>query len=199
MSDDAIRAIYREGTRFPEYLAAVRANAERFQQIHRRFEFVAFDASSSIFAAGTRVLVFCEPYCADCVINLPLIARLVDASPDTELRVVSRDRHRAVAERFPGRGGISRLPTVVLLDREWTAFGYWSERARSDHEWMSNFTRSDPIPEITVANGLPTGDFARWLERRFASQLPLFYEQHWQEVRDELRALARVSYARRPR
>lgn len=199
MSHDAIRAIYREGMRFPEYLAAVRANAERFQQIHRRFEFVTFDAGSSIFAPGTRVLVFCEPYCADCVINLPLIARLVDASPDTELRVVSRDEHQAVADRFPGRGGISRLPTVVLLDPEWRAFGYWSERARSDHEWMSSFTRSDPIPAITVANGLPTGDFAHWLERRFASQLPLFYEQHWKDVREELRMLARVSCARRAR
>lgn len=190
MSNDVIRSIYLDGTGFPEYLAGVRANAKRFQQIHRRLEFIKSDAGSSIFAPGTRILVFCEPYCADCVINLPLITRLVEASADTELRVVSRDRHQAVADQYPGRGGISRLPTVVLLDSEWTAFAYWSERARSDHEWMSNFTRSDPLPEITVANGLPTGDFALWLERRFESQLPLFYEQHWKDVREELRVLA---------
>lgn len=55
---------------------------------------------------------------------------------------------------------------------------------------MSNFTRSDPLPEITLDNGRPVGDFARWLERRFERQLPVFFEQNWKDVREELRALA---------
>lgn len=190
MSNDSLQAIYGEGLGFDEFLGGMPANAHWFHQVHRRFGFIESDANSCIFQSGTRVLVFCEPYCADCVINLPLIARLVDASPGAELRVTSHDKHKGAAARFPGRGGVSRIPTVVLLDSRWRLLGYWSERGASDREWMLNFTHSDPLPEITLVAGMPVGDFAQWLVRRFEGQLPVFYERNWKDVRDELRALA---------
>jgi hypothetical protein len=120
----------------------------------------------------------------------PFIARLVEASPGAELRVASHDKHKAAAARFPGRGGVSRIPTVVLLDSRWRVLGYWSERGKSDRAWMSNFIQSDPLPEITLVNGMPVGDFAQWLVRRFTGQLPVFYERNWEDVREELRILA---------
>ncbi len=186
----ALQAIYVEGASFDAYLAGVRANVSKFHQVYERLRFVASDADSRIFQPGTRILVFCEPYCADCVINLPLIARLASASPGAELRVVSRDMHKAIADQFPGRGGMSRVPTVILLDSQQRLIGYWSERGKSDRKWMENFTRSDPLPEITLDNGLPIGDFAQWLVRRLAGQLPVFFERHWKDVREELRILA---------
>lgn len=186
----AVQSIYLEGVSFDAYLDGVRANASEFHQVYERLRFVASDAESRVFQPGTRALVFCEPYCADCVINLPLIARLASASTGAELRVVGRDMHQAVADRFPGRDGISRVPTVILFDSQQRLIGYWSERGKSDHAWMEEFTRSDPLPDITLDDGIPVGDFAQWLKRRFAGQLPVFFEQNWKDVREELRVLA---------
>jgi hypothetical protein len=199
MINNELRAIYVEGASYDAYVDSVRANADRFRHIYQRLAFIESHAGSSIFHSGMRVLVFCEPYCADCVINLPLIARLVGASRSAELRVVSRNKHQAVADYFPGRDGMSRLPTVVLLDSQWHLLGYWSERGKADREWMSNFTQLDPLPEITLDDGMPVGDFAQWLERRFEGQLPVFYEQNWKDVREELRALANSQFPLNPR
>jgi hypothetical protein len=188
-SNDAIARLFAAAADFPQYLSAARVNANRLHEIYQRLENIVCDGSNAVFYPGTRLLVFCEPYCADCVINLPLIARLAEASEDTELRVVSRDAHRAIADNFPGRGDVSRIPTVLLLDSTWQLLGYWSERSKADHEWMSRFTRSDPLPEITLEEGVPVGEFARWLECRFEAQLPVFYSHHWRGVREELRDL----------
>jgi hypothetical protein len=196
--DCSLHQIYDEAVSFQKYLGCLRANSERFHSIYQRLQFVADDPANMVFRTGTRILILCEPYCADCVINLPLIARLAEASGNSELRVASRDKYRAVAERFPGRGGISRIPTLILFDSNGNLAGYWSERGQSDHEWMSDFTRSDPLPEITLDDGVPTGDFELWLERRFVGQLPIFYEQNWKDVRQELKALADAPGESRP-
>jgi hypothetical protein len=129
------------------------------------------------------------------VLNLPLLARLSEASADVELRVASRNKHRTAADRFPGRGGLSRLPTVVLLDSDFDPIGYWSERSAADHGWMSSFTQKDPLPEITLEDTMPAGDFAPWLDRRLKGQLPIFLERNWKSVRGELRTLAQSSRA----
>lgn len=193
MISNALREIYVGGVSFEEYLGSVRANASRFHHIYQMLDFVASNGGGAVFPSGTRVLVLCEPYCADCVINLPLIARLVEGSPGAELRVVSHNKHLAIAARFPGRGGVSRIPTVVLLDSRWRCIGHWSERGRSDREWMAGFSRSDPLPEITLHDGMPVGEFARWLERRFKGQLPVFLMRNWKDVREELRELAQLN------
>lgn len=192
VGENAVRELFSHAAGFGDYLAAVRANSARFQQVYQRLEFVSCDRRNAIFPRGTHILALCEPYCADCVLNLPLIARLAEASPDTDFRVASRDRHEALAGRFPGRGGVSRVPTVMLFDIQWGFHGHWSERGRADHEWMSNFTRVDPLPDITLEDGLPSGEFAAWLDRRFDGQLPVFYAENWRVVRDELTALASV-------
>ena len=191
MIDNSLHAIFEEAVSFRDHLASIRANARRFHEVYDRFAHLANDRDSAIFPFGTKVLVLCEAYCGDCVLNLPLIARLVETSQGSELRVASRDEHQAVADRFPGRGGASRVPTVILLDPQWRLVGYWSERGKSDHEWMANFTRTDPLSDITLEGGMPGGAFATWLERRLAGQLPIFFERNWQDVREELRALAR--------
>lgn len=187
---DKIQEIYRKGLPFAEFLSTVRSNADRFRFLYEHLAFVRRDTGSSIFPADMRILVLCEPYCGDVVVNLPLIARLAEASGNTNLRIASRDAHQSVADAFPGRGGISRLPTIILLGPDWEVLGYWSERSRSDEAVMSAFTRSDPLPEITLDDGTPAGEFKEWLERRLSVQLPIFCERNWKDVRAELRALA---------
>lgn len=190
MHDNMLRTIFEGAVSFREYLAGTRANARQFHEVYKRFADLASDRDSAIFPPGTHVLILCEAYCGDCVLNLPLIARFVEASQGSDLRIASRDRHQDVAEQFPGRGGASRVPTAILLDRQWQLVSYWSERGGSDHAWMASFTRTDPLPDITLEGGMPAGAFAPWLERRLAAQLPIFFERNWRDVRDELGALA---------
>ncbi|HEV2674212.1 MAG TPA: thioredoxin family protein [Aliidongia sp.] len=183
-----VEAAYREGVSFEDYKSGLRVHADAFAVVYDRLAFVREQAGQAPLGAG-RILVLTEAYCIDSVLNLPLIGRLTEASPLANLRIVSRDAHAALAALFPGRGGVSRLPTVIFLDEPRHVVGHWSERSKRDHEWMAGFLAQNPMPEFVLDDGHPTPILARWMATRLASQLPFLEAVGWREVCDELAAI----------
>lgn len=190
MAEKAIQTVFEQSVAIDEYLAHQQVNRTWFARVRGGLQNVAADPENAIFPADIRLLVLSEPYCGDCVINLPLIAALGAASRNTAIRVAKRDSHPVIAARYPGRSGTSRVPTVIFLDSSWNVLGHWSERSAKDHEWMANFTSNDPLFTIELDQGHPAGAFAAWLQRRLSSQLPVFLEENWKAARDELQAIA---------
>ena len=189
MSGDVEQA-YRGGLTFEAYRARMRVHVHAFNDIYERLAFVREHETGKTPLGSCRILILTEDYCIDSLLNVPLIARLAEVSPGAELRIASRDAHATLARCFPGRGGTSRLPTVIFLRRSMQVFGYWSERSQSDHAWMATFQARDPIPALTLDHGRPTGALVDWMERRLASQRPFFETQSWRDVRNELHAIA---------
>jgi Thioredoxin len=180
---------------FEKYRAQLRIHVSAFNEHYERLAFVLDEERGKAPVGNSRILILTEEYCIDSVLNVPLIARLVEASPDAALRITRRDEHLKLAARFPGRGGTSRLPTVIFLGRSRQVLGYWSERAECAHRWMGTFVAQDPMPELILEDGQPTPRLAPWMDRRFSSQRVIFEAQGWRSVRDELHALANSATA----
>lgn len=176
---------------FEQYRAQIRVHAQAFNHVYERLQFVLDVEAGKTPLGSCRLLILTEDFCADSVLNVPLVARLVEASPEAELRVASRDMHQSLANRFPGRGGVSRLPTVICMDLDGSVNGYWTERSRRDQQWMDAFLAHDPMPEIVLEDGFPGPELAEWLERRLAAQLPFLESTSWRFVRNELAAVAK--------
>lgn len=189
MSDD-VEQIYRCGVAFEDYRARMRVHVRAFNDVYMRLAFVRDHEIGKAPLGTCRILVLTEEFCIDNVLNVPLIARLAEASPQAELRIASRDAHAEAASHFPGRDGNSKLPTAIFLDRSRKVFGYWSERSNTDHIWMSAFLAEDPIPALILDDGRPTRALSDWMGRRLAAQLPFFATHSWRDARDELSAIA---------
>lgn len=190
MSSD-IEQIYECSGTFEEYRTRMRVHVRAFNDVYARLAFVRDHELENAPLGSCRIFVLTEEYCIDNVLNVPLIARLAEASPQAELRIASRDAHAKVASHYPGRDGNSRLPTVIFLDRSMRVRGYWSERSNTDHAWMTDFLAHDPIPEIILDDGHPTRALSEWMGRRLASQLPFFETHSWRDARNELSAIAK--------
>ncbi len=186
-----LETAYAGGLSFEEYCGRVRVHAQAFLDHYNRLAFVGEQAGVSPLGES-YILVLTEDYCIDSVLNLPLIARLAEASPKARLRIAKRDSHPDLAAAFPGRGGESRLPTVIFLSNSGAALGHWSERSRRDQAWMEVFLARDPIPDIVLEDGRPTPTLAAWMARRLTLQQPFFLAESWRVVRDELRATAQA-------
>jgi hypothetical protein len=185
-----IERIYTNALSFAEYYAHVSTHVDAFRDHYQGLAFVTSEEEGKSPLGTSRILVLTEDYCIDSVLNVPLVARLVEASPGAELRLARRHEYPGVAERFPGRGGVSRLPTVIFLDQPGGLPGFWSERSGRDHQWMADFLTRDPMPELKVENGQPAPVLAEWMARRFAAQRPFFESESWKNVRDELHSIA---------
>ena len=158
MSGDVEQA-FRGGLTFEAYRARMRVHVQAFNDLYERLAFVREHEAGKAPLGACRILILTEDYCIDSLLNVPLIARLAEASPEAELRIASRDTYAKLARCFPGRGDMSRLPTVIFLRRPMQVLGYWSERSKSDHAWMATFQARHPIPALTLETANRQG---RW-------------------------------------
>lgn len=133
----------------------------------------ALDAVSP--AARRKLLVIAEDWCGDASNTVPIIAKLADAAPGLELRVVLRDENPEVMDQYLTNGSRS-IPIVVALDDDFTELGHWGPRptelqawvmanrgtmAKAElypqvRKWYARDRGETTIREVLAAAGLPT-------------------------------------------
>ncbi len=77
--------------------------------------------------AGIRLLVLVEDWCGDASNTVPIVAKLADQAPGLELRLLRRDEHPAVMDRYHTDGSRS-IPIIIALDRTFRELGHWGPR-----------------------------------------------------------------------
>src|SRR5690606_36093200 len=124
-----IEALWREGQTFDLFLDGVRARREAW---HENYRDAVVDGALVERLGGLpgryRLLAVSLDGCTDSVVNLPVLARLVERVPALEFRVVDAKRGRALMERYPTSDGRAATPTLVLLDDRFDVVGCWIER-----------------------------------------------------------------------
>jgi len=84
-------------------------------------------AVDQLRAAGAiRVLVITEPWCGDSLAIFPTIAELCQRA-DVELRVVRRDEHPGLIDRYLTNGGRA-IPIAIVLDEDFREISHWGPR-----------------------------------------------------------------------
>jgi len=72
-------------------------------------------------------LMIAENWCGDVHRNSPMLARIVEAMPGTQLRVLARDQNLDLADCFLNNGYRS-IPVIAFFDKDWNELGHWIER-----------------------------------------------------------------------
>ena len=101
--------------------------------------------------AGRRLLVLAEDWCGDASNTVPVLARLADLAPGVELRILRRDEHPDVMDRYLTNGSRS-IPIVIALDRDFRELGHWGPRPGELQGWVvAERARGTPKEEIYPA------------------------------------------------
>jgi hypothetical protein len=82
------------------------------------------------FSGITQVryaLMLAENWCGDVHRNSPMLARIGEAMPGCELRVLFRDQNLDLTDCFLNNGYRS-IPVLVFFDQDWNELGRWIER-----------------------------------------------------------------------
>ena len=117
------------GMAWKDYLAQMGDTRARTEENYNK---ASLTAEEKQFFGGLNqvkyVLMMAENWCGDVHRNSPMIARIVEAMPGTELRVFLRDQHPDLTDCFLNNGYRS-IPIVVFFDKDWNEVGRWIERA----------------------------------------------------------------------
>jgi len=132
-----MRETYLRGQTFADYLDSVEKNQELWQGIYDRVA-LPEERVERARAIGGRwhLLAISEDWCGDAVNLLPVVARLVEAVPGLELRVLGRDDNPEVMDRYLTGGRSRSIPVVVILDEDFREVGWWGPRPREIQSWV---------------------------------------------------------------
>ncbi len=91
-----------------------------------------------------RLLAIAEDWCVDTSSTIPALVRLAEAAPGIEVRIITRDGHPDVMDRYLTNGSRS-IPIVVVLDGEFRELGHWGPRPRELQAWV--MANKDAMPK----------------------------------------------------
>jgi hypothetical protein len=146
---------WREGLSLESFLDGMTTNQELTRRRLQRVELTPDDhAFFARFTAPMHALVITEDWCGDSVMNLPILARIVEAAPGMDLHIWMRAQSPQLNEYYHARG-ITHIPVLTLLDANWSEIGTWVERPRPAHERIREWMAAHPeIADIREATDL---------------------------------------------
>jgi hypothetical protein len=136
---------YLSGFTWPDYLAHMRVNRERTEQLFGEIilssdDRLAFAKTVANHGGRLQVLAMAEDWCGDTVVNLPLIARLAAEVPGIDLRLFIRSASPDLKEAYAA-DGVTRIPVISFFDADWQEVARWVERSAAAQQrvdvWMA--------------------------------------------------------------
>ena len=96
------------------------------------------------FGANLRLLIIAEDWCGDAANTVPVLAKLGVDVENVDARIIKRDEHPDVMDRYLTNGARS-IPIAIVLDEEWKELGHWGPRPRELQQWVME--NKDIIPK----------------------------------------------------
>lgn len=99
-----------------------------------------------------RVVVLAEDWCGDATNTVPVLAKWAELTPGVELRILRRDEHPEVMQRYLTDGTRS-IPVAIVLTEAMDEIGWWGPRPAELQEWvkeqrLAGRTKLDFYPEV---------------------------------------------------
>ena len=73
------------------------------------------------------ILAVCEPWCGDVQRQLPILAKMCAENENLDLRIINRDEHLEVMERYLTNGAMG-IPVFIFFNHEFVEVGNWKAR-----------------------------------------------------------------------
>ena len=148
-ADTSLAAVYRDGVTWESFLAGVDRRRDLWMNTWRGATVPEPLAIRARGAGKWRLLVITVPGCSDSANSVPVIAKLVQETPDLELRVVDATIGRPWMEAHRSPDGRASTPTVLVLDDQFTVQGCWVEQPTALQEiWLPIVARGAASAEL---------------------------------------------------
>ena len=133
---------------FEAFVAASKAHGELWSSVRRTARVPdALVARAAALGGGFRLVAIVEDWCGDAANTIPVLAVLVERLSGVELRLLRRDAHPDLMDRYL-TGTARSIPIVVALTREMEELGRWGPRPAELQAWVMEKKRTGAGKEL---------------------------------------------------
>jgi hypothetical protein len=138
------RALWGEGQPWAQYVEPTMKNHQLWDGVYRRAQIPTWALDLARPLAPLRLLVLAEDWCGDAANTVPVMQRLAEGVPGSELRVLERDQYPLVMDRYLTNGTRS-IPIAIGLDSGFRERGHWGPRPAELQAWV--MANQDALPK----------------------------------------------------
>ncbi len=117
-----------------------------------------------------KILVMAEENCKDSLMNIPIIAKISEASPKIELRIFDRSKFPELWEDFRAQGFVN-IPICWMMKEDFTRVGVWVERPKKAYRMIEDWKRENPEFEGIKQDGSLSDDEKQLKLKPYMDQL----------------------------
>ncbi|HET9708037.1 MAG TPA: thioredoxin family protein [Gemmatimonadales bacterium] len=132
------RSLWSQATPYHAFVRDAVTNRELWKSMDRIVHIPEW-AITAVRSAGEKfnLLVLAEDWCGDGSSTIPYLAKLATLTRSIEVRVLRRDEHPAVMDRYL-TDGARAIPIVIVLNRQLEELGHWGPRPADLQAWVRN-------------------------------------------------------------
>lgn len=140
------KVLWGGGKSFAEFVAVAGTHRDLWEGLHRIARLPAW-AEGATISRQLHLLVVAEDWCGDASNSIPFLAKWAEQTPGVELRIIRRDEHPEVMDRYLTNGSRS-IPIVIVLDQDFGELGHWGPRPGLLQEWVMQNKGTVPKAEL---------------------------------------------------
>lgn len=140
------KALWDQGKSFGEFVAVAGTHRDLWEGLHRIARLPDW-AEGATAGRQLRLLVLAEDWCGDASNSIPFLAKWAEQASGVELRIIRRDEHPEVMDRYLTNGSRS-IPIIIVLDQDFAELGHWGPRPGVLQEWVLQNKGSVPKAEL---------------------------------------------------
>ncbi|MEK3889759.1 thioredoxin family protein [Bacillus sp. FSL K6-3431] len=115
-----------------EYINAMEKHKDNLQSILYQFEVPTGDEAffEKLKEEQLRVIVLTEDWCADAMLNIPILLKLAEKS-GMEVRMLLRDQNLELMDQYLTNGTARAIPIFIFIDQSGNEKTVWGPRAET--------------------------------------------------------------------
>ena len=95
------------------------------------------------FNQDRKILVVTESWCMDSLMNVPIIAKIVEASPNLEMKLIFKSEYPELIQYFSEQG-YNNIPLCWVMKSDYSFCGAWVERPQSANRILNEWKKDHP-------------------------------------------------------
>lgn len=122
---------WNKAVKYADFVKNARENIELMKARYNDFQFNESDLETlGSIQNDIKILVIGTERCTDTAGNLPILAKMADASPKIQLRILDSDSNVDFHQQFKVNGK-KKTPVVLFLSKDYEELCRWVERSNA--------------------------------------------------------------------